>query len=144
MKKFLCVAGLFLAAGASLANAAVTPCLGASISNVVGQSFTCFGLTYSAFSVSTNNPSSGVTVGVDAANTGRDTTTGNVDIAFQFSGIINPSSVDIQLAYFVLGGTIGVDWQLTNTNAGGAITLGEFICPFSSGGTNAGGCNSGQ
>lgn len=143
MKKLVLLVALCCAFGASMASAAVTTCLGGNISNVVGQSFTCFGLTYSNFVVSTQNPSTGETVGVDATNTGRDLATGNIDIAFQFTGVIAPSNTDIQLNYFVSGPTIGVDWNLANTQTGGAITLGETICPLASGGFTGATCTVG-
>jgi hypothetical protein len=144
MKKLALLVAVSCAFGASMASAAVTTCLGSSISNVVGQSFSCFGLTYSNFVVSTTNPTTGETVGVDATNTGKDTATGNIDIAFQFSGVINPSNTDIQITYFVSGPTIGVDWAFSNTAAGGAITLGETVCPLSSGGFTGATCTSGS
>ena len=143
MKKLLLLVALCCAFGATMASAAVTTCLGANISNVVGQSFTCFGLTYSNFVVSTQNPSTGETVGIDSTNTGKDAF-GNIDVAFQFTGVIAPSNTDIQITYFVTGiPTIGVDWNLQNTQTGGAITLGETICPLSSGGFTGGTCSSG-
>src|SRR5689334_11934822 len=141
MKRLIFLVALTLVVGASMASAAVTPCLGTNINNVIGQTFSCFGLTYSDFLVSTLNPPTGVTVGIDANNTGRNTTSGNVDIAFQFSGLTFPSMADIQLSYSVTGPTTGIDWQLLNTGQGGAVTLGEFVCPAASGGTNAGGCS---
>jgi hypothetical protein len=144
MKRILMIVSLCLVLGVSMANASVTPCLGSSISNVMGQTFSCFGLTFSNFVVSTTNPTTGETVGVDSTATGRDSLTSNIDIAFQFSGVTNPSNTDIQITYYVQGPTIGVDWAFANTNSGGAITLGETVCPANSGGFTGATCTLGS
>jgi len=145
MKKLLLLVALCCAFGATMASAAVTTCLGANISPVTpATTFTCFGLTYSNFSVSIQDPGHTDAVNIDSTNTGKDVATGNIDIAFQFTGISSPSMADIQITYFVSGPTIGIDWNLQNTASGGVITLGETVCPAGSGGFTGATCTTGS